>query len=124
MRKEWKDNIKKTFKKGDVILLAIFLVAVVLTIVFAVGGGDDTVQIYIDGQLKYELGLDANTEIELLDGDILVVIKDGKVWVEYSDCSEQLCVDSAPLTSSGGMIVCLPNKVVVKVVEREVDAIT
>ncbi len=124
MRNERKSNLKNVFKKGDLILLAMLIVAVVLTIVFAVGDEDDTVQIYVDGVLKYEVGLDANTEIELLDGEVIVVVRDGKVWVESSDCAEQLCVDSAPLTSSGGMIVCLPNKVVVKVVEREVDAIT
>lgn len=124
MRNELKSNFKKIFKKGDLILLAVFLVAVILTIVFAVGGDDDVVQIFVDGQLKYEIGLDANTEISLLDGEMTVVVRDGKAWVEYSDCAEQLCVNNAPVSSSGGMIVCLPNKVVVKVVEKEVDAIT
>lgn len=124
MRNELKSSFKTIFKKGDLILLAVLLVAVILTIIFAVGGDDEYVQIYVDGVLKYEVSLYSDMEIDLLDGKMTVVIKDGKVWVEHSDCVEQLCVNNSPLTSSGGMIVCLPNKVVVKISGREVDAIT
>lgn len=124
MRNELKNSFKTIFKKGDLILLAVLLVAVILTIIFAVGGDDEYVQIYVDGVLKYEVSLYSNMEIDLLDGKMTVVIKDGKAWVEHSDCVEQTCVNNSPLTSSGGMIVCLPNKVVVKISGREVDAIT
>lgn len=124
MRNELKISFKTIFKKGDLILLAVLLVAVILTIIFAVGGDDEYVQIYVDGVLKYEVSLYSDMEIDLLDGKMTVVIKDGKAWVEHSDCVEQLCVNNSPLTSSGGMIVCLPNKVVVKISGREVDAIT
>ncbi len=124
MRNELKSSFKTIFKKGDLILLAVLLVAVILTIIFAVGGDDEYVQIYVDGVLKYEVSLYSDMKIDLLDGKMTVVIKDGKAWVEHSDCVEQLCVNNSPLTSSGGMIVCLPNKVVVKISGREVDAIT
>ena len=62
--------------------------------------------------------------LEILDGSMTVVVEDGKVYVSHSDCPEQLCVHSAPLTAAGGMTVCLPNKVIVKIDSGEVDAIS
>ena len=51
-------------------------------------------------------------------------IEGGKVSVLRSDCEEQLCVHSAAQSVSGGLIVCLPNHVVIEIGEREVDVIT
>jgi hypothetical protein len=117
-------GIKGFFKKGDFIIAAVLVAAVILSLVFATGSGGDNVEIYVDGKLVYQLDLYAETEIELLDGAMLVCVKDGRVWVEESDCDEQLCVHAAPIGKDGGMIVCLPNKVVVKIATREVDAVT
>lgn len=114
----------RIFRKGDIILLVLLLIAVILTIVFAVSGGADYVEIYIDGDLKYQIDINSDTEIDLLDGAMKIVVRNGKAWVEYSDCAEQLCVHSSPIRSDGGMIVCLPNRVVVRVDSREVVAIT
>ncbi len=124
MRKLQNGVTKDMFKKGDLILVAILLIAIILTVVFATRKDDGVAQIYIDGQLKYELDLSANTELSILDGKMTVAIKDGKVFVKDSDCAEQLCVQSSAISSNGGMIVCLPNKVVVKVVAKEVAAIS
>lgn len=112
------------FKKGDIILLIVLIAAIVSTIVFALSGGADTVDIYVDGELKYELSLFKDTTLDLLDGAMTVVIKNKKVWVEESDCPGQVCVHSAPVGESGGMIVCLPNKVVIKVKGGDVEAVT
>lgn len=117
-------KLKGFFKKGDLIIAAVLLVAVVLSVVFASTGGGDTVEIYVDGQLKYQLDLNADAEIELLDNAMTIRVKNGKAWVEESNCDEQICVHSAPIGKDGGMIVCLPNKVVVKIAGREVDAIS
>lgn len=114
----------KIFRKGDIILLVLLLVAIILTIVFAVRGGADYVEVYVDGNLKYQIDINADTEIDILDGAMKIVVRNGKAWVEYSDCAEQLCVHSSPVRSDGGMIVCLPNRVVVRVDSREVAAIT
>ena len=51
-------------------------------------------------------------------------IENGKAYIAKSDCHNQLCVHAQAIGKEGGVIVCLPNKVVVKVVAKEVDAIT
>lgn len=114
----------KIFKPGDLILLAVLIVSIVLTIVFSLGEEAPYAEIYIDGKLAYQLDLRTDKTLDILDGGMRVEIKDGKAYVSYSDCSEQLCVHSSPVSSEGGMIVCLPNRVVIKVSSGEVDAIT
>ena len=126
MNKKAKYVFKSMFKLGDIIILVVILIAVALTIYFALANTANKVSIYIDGKLKYSYSINSNLEIDLKeDGiDMKVVIKDGKAYVEHSNCPEQLCVHSAPLTKEGGMIVCLPNKVVIKIESDEVDAVT
>lgn len=115
---------KDFFKKGDIVIALIVVVLVVLTLVFAFGKDATEAEIYIDGQLKYRLNLSEDTTLELLDGKMIVKVSGGKISVAQSNCAEQLCVHSSAIDKDGGMIVCLPNKVVIKVVAREVDAIT
>ncbi len=120
-----KGRFADVFKKGDIIILLLLIVVVIITIVFATRPKNATVaEIYIDGKLAYSLELSKDADIDLLDGRMTISIDGGKVFVKDSDCKEQLCIHSAPLSGEGGMIVCLPNKVVVKVATEEVDAIS
>lgn len=55
-----------------------------------------------------------------------LVIKDGKADVTEADCPDKLCVNQHSISYSGETIVCLPNKLVVKIVseaEADVDII-
>lgn len=119
---------KDIFKKGDVIVIALLVVAVILTAVFATRTADSFVEIYVDGNLVMQLDLSKDTVVDLNSTshkiDMKVEVKAGKVFVTHSDCPDKLCVESAGVSSVGGMIVCLPNKVVIKVTPKEVDAIS
>ena len=121
---KFKSTIKSLFKWGDVLLLIVVVVAIVLTIVLATGRKSQYAEVYVDGALTYTLNLSENQTVEILDGKMTIKVHDGKVFVEHSDCAEQLCVNSAPIGKDGGMIVCLPNKVVIKTTSKKVDAIT
>ena len=112
------------FKKGDIVLLVAVLVLVVLTIVFALKADASEADVYVDGKLVYKLDLNKNATVEILDGKMQIKVENGKVFVAQSDCKNQLCVHAQPIGKEGGVIVCLPNKAVVKVVAKEVDAIT
>lgn len=115
---------KDIFKIGDIFILFIVLALVVLTIVFSLKDGSDTAEIYIDGQLKYTLDLGVDTTLEVLDGKMTIKVENGQISVLKSDCPEGLCTHSSSLGKQGGVIVCLPNRVVIKVATREVDVIT
>jgi hypothetical protein len=123
------ESVKKQknsiFKWGDIAILAVFLAAVALTVYFAAKPAGGVVEIYKNGILRYSYPLSQNRQIELdEDGKNLIVIKDGRVYVEAADCVGQDCVHAQPVSNSGGMIVCLPNKVVIRVVASDIDAIT
>lgn len=115
---------KDIFKIGDIFILVLVLVLVVLTIVFSLKDGANSAEIYIDGKLCYTLSLNEDTSIQILDGKMTIVVEERQIYVSESDCLEQLCVHASRLGSQGGIIVCLPNRVVIKVTTGEVDAIT
>ena len=46
-------------------------------------------------------------------------IEDGEVFMSAADCPDQICVNSAHINAHGGSIVCLPNKVILKIVSGE-----
>ena len=119
-----KEALRTVFKKGDVILLVLVLVAAALSVWFALRPGGGEVRVYVDGELRYTLSLAEDGDYNILDGRMTLRVRDGGVSVVKSDCAEQLCVRSAAQSVSGGLIVCLPNHVVIEVGEREVDAVT
>ena len=119
-----RSTLRSLFKWGDVLLLIVLIIAVVLTIVLATGHKSQYAEVYIDGKLKYQLDLNNDTTLEILDGKMTLKVENGKIFVLHSDCDEQLCVHSSPIGKDGGMIVCLPNKVVIKTVSKKVDAVT
>lgn len=119
-----KEAFKQLFKKGDIILLVVVLVLVALTIYFALQSDASEADVYVDGNLVYKLDLNKNATVEVLDGRVQIKIENGKAYIAKSDCHNQLCVHAQAIVKEGGVIVCLPNKVVVKVVAKEVDAIT
>lgn len=122
--KDKTDILKGLFKKGDIILLVVVVLLVALTIYFALKTDANEADVYVEGNLVYKLDLDNDATVDVLDGKVQIKIQDGKAFVAKSDCKNQLCVHAQPIGKEGGVIVCLPNKVVVKVVAKEVDAIT
>lgn len=116
-----KKTIRLKFQKGD--LLAIFLVA---ALAVAVGMAflpqrtdpqEAVVQIYQDGVLLREISLQADETVEI-SGNYCntVCICDGKVAITDSDCPGEDCVHSGWIDSPGRSIVCLPNRVEIRIV--------
>ena len=123
-------------KKNDVILIAVLLVAAVLTAVgmriWQMNNTKDTanVVVTIDGEVygTYPLSEDRTERIELPDGSYnILIISDGYADVTEASCPDQICVKHNHIRYSKESIVCLPNKVVVTVEggeENEIDGST
>lgn len=45
-------------------------------------------------------------------------IKDGKVSMTQANCPDHLCIRQGAIDDSGGMIVCLPNKVTIEGIRK------
>lgn len=50
-------------------------------------------------------------------GTNLLVIRDGKTWIEDASCPDHLCVKKQAVSRTGESIICLPNQVVVTIKE-------
>ncbi|PKL52550.1 MAG: hypothetical protein CVV37_00765 [Nitrospira bacterium HGW-Nitrospira-1] len=114
-------------------LLFLFLILASIAGIFisrdALSQGSD-VSIEIDGKPAYTLPLytDRLLSIDGPYGPILIEIQGKRVRVKESHCPNQLCVREGWI--SKGVIVCLPNKLVIivgsgkKDRQRGIDAIT
>ncbi len=66
---------------------------------------------------RYSLAEDR--EVPIKTGDKvtnILSIKDGKAQMESAVCPDKICVKHRPIDKSGQTIVCLPEKVVVKII--------
>lgn len=126
-----KGKIRLQFCKGDaIVIFIIVMLAIFLGAVFWIKTGNrggDTVVIYQDGEKIQELPLDKNTEI-LIENRYTnrLVIKDKKAAIVESDCPGRDCVHSGWIGEAGRSLVCLPNRVEIRIQrerESEVDFI-
>ncbi len=63
----------------------------------------------------YSLNEDRVVEVQGARGKTVVEIHAGKVRVKSSACRNKICVGMGAKGREGGVIVCIPNEVVVKV---------
>ena len=55
---------------------------------------------------------DSDTQKEVCN---TVVIKDGTVYMESASCHNQVCVKHSAISLTGESIICLPNKIIVRI---------
>ncbi|OJU08502.1 MAG: hypothetical protein BGN88_14900 [Clostridiales bacterium 43-6] len=112
--------------KRDLLLIVGLLLTALLVFVFLRFFVDKgaLVQITIAGKSFATVRLDQDAVIPIGRTNTLV-IKDGYAFMESADCNDQICVHHRKISRTDESIICLPNKVVVTIVnakERDVDA--
>jgi len=113
-------------RKSDIVLtFSIVFICVVLAVIpFFFSRDGSSVLIYVDGKLFAEKNISENSRTDV-DGMLTVVVENGKVYIENSVCPVGVCEHTLPITKSGDSIICLPNKIMVKISgEGETDAIS
>lgn len=109
-----------------------FLIALLGLAVFFYNTGlfgkeGEILEVSKDGQVIAKLKLSEDQIYTTPDGKNTLKIQDGVVSMIEADCPDQLCVHTKPLTNSSGAIVCLPNRVALRILGKEeegLDAIT
>ncbi len=114
----------RLFRIWDVLLILVLLVLVGLTIYFALAPRDGAfAEIYVDGKLYKRVSLSNDTTIQL--EHLTVEVANGKVRVIDADCPDKICEKRGTIGKVGQSVVCLPNRVVVKITGKsEVEAIS
>lgn len=80
------------------------------------------VEITVDGKLVRTLDLnkDANLIIDGVNGGTNhLIIQDGAAWVSEASCPDKVCIHQGKVSLNGELIVCLPNRMIAKVVAPE-----
>lgn len=114
------NSYKLKFCRGDIIVIvAVILSALLLLTGLTLGRTKAdrlSAMVYLDGKLLAELPLDHDCEYTVTGGYTnTVTIKGGKVSVTYSDCPGGDCTHSGWLSGAGRSIVCLPNRMEVRI---------
>ena len=121
--------MRSRLKWGDFVIIGIvLLLAAALTAVLAAGTQGDRLyaEIWQDNQLVERVALTDDTDRTIdLDGHNVIVLSGKSTRMESADCRDQVCVRTGTLTRAGQVAVCLPNRVVLKIVGEtgEIDAI-
>lgn len=121
--------MRSRLKWGDfVIIAAVLALAAALTAWFAWGASDGQLyaEVWQDDVLVERVQLTDNTDRMIdLDGHNVIVLTGKTARVASADCHDQVCVRTGTLTHAGQVAVCLPNRVILRLVGEtgEIDAI-
>lgn len=108
-------------KRNDWIMIAVFLFAAAgiyaVINIFGIGRGA-YVEVMKDGKAIAQFSLDEDIQYTIGDDEDynILIIKDGKAAITDASCPEKSCTHQRTIDSSGGSIICVPNKVVIEVV--------
>ena len=124
-----------SLRKADFLLFFIFAAAALISAVSfpRPAAGKEMVRIISYGEEygTYPLEEDAEIEIKREGHHNVVIIQNGIVHMDYSNCKNQICVHTGEISDKGETIVCLPNYVIVEIIgtgeggeeDESVDAI-
>ena len=127
-----REQERLAFRKGDGVAIgAVILTALALLAFFLASAGNEeakSVRIYRNGEMIREMPLTENGEY-LVTGiyENRIEVRDGKAAITRSSCPGEDCVHSGWISQAGRSIVCLPNRVEVRIegsaADDDVDAV-
>ncbi len=117
------NSLKLNFQKGDIIAIVLvigFALALLFSFTQKTIGQEVKIQIFQDGSLIEERS--PNTKETIYVNSTYkntIVIDDGKVAITESNCPGEDCVHSGWISQAGRNIICLPNRVEVRIVGND-----
>lgn len=130
--------MKSRIKPGDIVLI-VLLVAAGFALLFSYSRASASEKgsiavVEVNGREVKRIALGDGQElrefkINGVNGITLVEVQGGRVRVHKSECRDKICIGEGWVDTAGRAIVCLPNRVVVRVTGRrggkgKVDSIT
>ena len=117
---------RKPFTLKDIIILSVAIATIIVLLFAFYPSKGQYAEVYRDGKFvaKYSLSVDADYPLDF-DFDMVLTIKYGTASVTHSDCKNKICTHVPPISKAGQIIVCAPNRVVIKISGKSnVDAVT
>ena len=114
--------VKQSYRLDIIIISAILLVSLVLLLVVTLCKKEGTVVVVeIDGNVVATYPLDKNETYSLNGGTNVLVIEDGRAYLNYSNCPDHTCEKTGKIQYVGQSIICLPNKVAITIKNESTD---
>ena len=119
---------KRTFLKkhiADICLISIFLILGIglLFCIISRKHQGNQVLVLVNGTCVKTFWQEEEVtyQIQSEQGENMLRISEGKVWLSEADCPDKICVNMGKIQYPGQSIICLPHKVVVEIREGGPD---
>ena len=124
----WLKSVTELMVAGDYITLILMLFLAFATFTFTPWIlGNRTGEIEIKSGTRtvgmFSLKNDVSVNVKGKIGETRVQIKDGKVSIIDSPCANKYCQHMGPIGDSGGILVCVPNEIIVGGVNQGHDGL-
>lgn len=105
--------------KSDLKLL-VFSILIVFVLLFTLKitskEGNVAKVYYMDKELlTVDLSVDKEYTVSGYNGEVKIIVKDNKIKVDSENSPLHLCSKQGYISSSNEIIICLPNKIVIKI---------
>jgi hypothetical protein len=108
---------------GDLVLIVtLFIFSITFLLMTAIHRQPGAMaSVEIDGRRIALLDLSKNRVITIRGntGNMDIQVQDHKVRVSSSGCPQKICVQAGYRYKAGDVIVCVPNKIVVRIISRD-----
>lgn len=111
---------------GDYILLIVLIIGIGVSFLMSFSASTgSTVIVELKDLPVYKGNLAENRKVTIkgTHGDVRIQIRDGKVAVVFAECPNKVCVRTGWRSRSGESIICVPNRVIVRILGEETNVI-
>ena len=108
--------MKKIYRNDLILNILIILLCISVPICLFVFENDEEKRVIVssEGCEVYDMPIDKNGQAEI--NGVTVIVENGRVRVGKSDCPDRLCMKMKDAQNVGDSIICVPNKVSVRIV--------
>lgn len=114
--------------KSDIKLVVILLIAIVGVFIFinVTKEKGSIAEVYYEDELILSIDLSIDEEYTVGGelGDVVLEVKDGMIRVKKENSPKNICSKEGFIGDSSRALICLPNKIIVKIVgENKIDGV-
>ncbi len=113
--------------KKDLLLVVIILVISLLMLLFFTNSkSGNYAYVYYENNIikKINLSIDSIYTVEGYNGSVVIEVLNNRVRVKEENSNNHICSNMGFVSSPLEPIICLPNKIVIKIVEQtDIDAV-
>ncbi|MDE7161633.1 MAG: NusG domain II-containing protein [Anaeroplasmataceae bacterium] len=108
--------------KNDFILIgSLLLIAILGLVLYFSLQKKDNLRVYVYYNKELVETIDIRETKEIVVNDVVILVDNGSVSVQYSTCKDQICVHQGKIQSAGQTITCLPQRVFIQIEGSGVD---